>query len=49
MALLGSAALAVQELEQLRLAKDAAILVTGASGGVGSVSIALLKNWAIQI
>lgn len=39
-----TAALAVQELEQLHLAKDAAILVTGASGGVGSVSIALLKK-----
>lgn len=39
-----TAALAVQELEQLNLAKDAAILVTGASGGVGSVSIALLKK-----
>lgn len=39
-----TAALAVQELEQLHLAKDATILVTGASGGVGSVSIALLKK-----
>lgn len=39
-----TAALAVQGLEQLHLAKDAAILVTGASGGVGSVSIALLKK-----
>ncbi|WP_429960195.1 acryloyl-CoA reductase [Enterococcus sp. AZ012] len=39
-----TAALAVQELEHLHLAKDAAILVTGASGGVGSVSIALLKK-----
>ncbi|MFB8589432.1 acryloyl-CoA reductase [Enterococcus casseliflavus] len=39
-----TAALALQELEQLHLAKDAAILVTGASGGVGSVSIALLKK-----
>lgn len=39
-----TAALAVQALEDLQLEKSAAILVTGASGGVGSVSIALLKK-----
>lgn len=43
-----TAALAVQALEDLHLEKSAAILVTGASGGVGSVSIALLKKLGYQ-
>ena len=39
-----TAALAVQSLEELQLEASAPILVTGASGGVGSVSIALLNK-----
>lgn len=39
-----TAALAVSELEKLNLAKTDPILVTGASGGVGSISIALLHR-----
>jgi acrylyl-CoA reductase (NADPH) len=39
-----TAALAVAELEMLALAKEEPIVVTGASGGVGSISIALLHK-----
>lgn len=39
-----TAALAVTELEKLALEKEAPIVITGASGGVGSISIALLHK-----
>lgn len=39
-----TAALAVRSLEEANIAKDAPIVVTGASGGVGSISLALLHS-----
>lgn len=43
-----TAALAVQALHQKHLAKEAAIVVTGASGGVGSIACALLHALGYQ-
>lgn len=43
-----TAALAVLALEEKKYAKDAPIYVTGASGGVGSIAITLLKRLGYQ-
>ena len=45
-----TAMLCVMRLEQLGVAKDQGeILVTGASGGVGSVAIAILAEWGYRV
>ena len=45
-----TAMLCVMRLEQLGVAKDQGeILVTGASGGVGSVAIAILAQWGYRV
>ena len=45
-----TAMLCVMRLEQLGVAKDQGeILVTGASGGVGSVAIAILSEWGYRV
>ena len=45
-----TAMLCVMRLEQLGVAKDQGeILVTGASGGVGSVAIAILSQWGYRV
>ena len=45
-----TAMLCVMRLEQLGVTKDQGeILVTGASGGVGSVAIAILSEWGYQV
>ena len=45
-----TAMLCVMRMEQLGVTKDQGeILVTGASGGVGSVAIAILSEWGYQV